>query len=72
MVDELLENSFVDDANRGAEMLIKGPTGWTHKFANDGNRKCKICEEVPEEHSEYKMNIVQQKAVSYFYKEELP
>jgi hypothetical protein len=41
----------MEDANEAVDFLIKGPSGWTHKFVKiDNSEICKICNEASDQH----------------------
>jgi hypothetical protein len=55
MVDALLECEVVEDTNAAVELLIKHPTGWSHRYVSsvDFSDVCKICDEKNIEHASY-------------------
>jgi hypothetical protein len=52
MIDNLLAHHKISDSNEGVDMLMKGPTGWTHNFIIGRMNKhaCLICGERDTEH----------------------
>ncbi len=51
MIDALLDHEVIEDTNQAVDMMIKGGSGWIHKFIKrPQSDSCIICGEEELEH----------------------